>query len=475
MNPIDEYIGKPLLADNRKLLPKLPDDSVDLMTTDPQYGWGFMGSHWDKALPDPATWRECLRVLKPGAFAFVMSGPRQDCLGRMITSLEAAGFDVGFTSLYWTYATGFPKAQNMAKAIDRKLGVKGEVAREFDRTFTINKRRMERGFRPNDVKPGVIGQPASPEAVALAGSYAGYQPKPAVEVVLVAMKPLSEKTFIDQALKNGKGVTWLDGGRIPYDPDDDITEKNPHTRKKPSDEYDGRCYHRYGGTQEPFEVDGARGRFSPNLLVEDDAFGAVGDVGTKRHRATSSQPGGPGWGNITQRDGHMINYGDSGSYSRYFNLDRWWTERTKDLPETVRRTLPFIIVPKPAKSEKETGCEELYWEISKTGFLVVDKARWEGLGREEERIFRETGKRVVLRARGNIHTTVKPVKLMAYLVTIGSRPGDIVLDPFLGSGTSAIACELTRRRWIGMENDPNYHRIAVAHIAPVQNQMRLSL
>ncbi|KKL96522.1 hypothetical protein LCGC14_1843610, partial [marine sediment metagenome] len=63
-----------------------------------------MGKSWDKALPDINVWKECLRVLKPGAFAFVMSIPRSDCLSRMIISLEDAGFRVDFTPIYWAYA-----------------------------------------------------------------------------------------------------------------------------------------------------------------------------------------------------------------------------------------------------------------------------------------------------------------------------------------------------------------------------------
>ena len=62
----------------------------------------------------------------------------------------------------------------------------------------------------------LITESSTPQAKALDGSYGGFQPKPAVEMIVVAMKPLSEKTYIDQALKNGKGITWLDNCRIPY-------------------------------------------------------------------------------------------------------------------------------------------------------------------------------------------------------------------------------------------------------------------
>ena len=86
-----------------------------------------MGKDWDKALPDNRVWEESLRVLKPGAFAFVMASPRQDLLARMMIQLEEAGFDTNFTSLYWTYATGFPKAHDVSKGIDKKLGAERVV------------------------------------------------------------------------------------------------------------------------------------------------------------------------------------------------------------------------------------------------------------------------------------------------------------------------------------------------------------
>ncbi|KKL13140.1 hypothetical protein LCGC14_2528710, partial [marine sediment metagenome] len=66
---------------------------------------------------------------------------------------------------------------------------------------------------------------STPQAKVLDGSYGGFQPKPAVEVIIVAMKPLSEKTFVDQALKNRKGITWLDNGRMPYDGEKNLTEE----------------------------------------------------------------------------------------------------------------------------------------------------------------------------------------------------------------------------------------------------------
>lgn len=84
----------------------MPSSSIDLLCTDPPYGYSFMGKDWDKVVPSLAIWKECLRVLKPGAFAFVMSSPRQDVLSQMIVRLIDAGFNTSFSSINWTYASG---------------------------------------------------------------------------------------------------------------------------------------------------------------------------------------------------------------------------------------------------------------------------------------------------------------------------------------------------------------------------------
>lgn len=108
-------------------LPKLEAESVDLLVTDPPYGIAFMGNDWDKAVPSIAIWRECLRVMKSGSFAFVMCSPRLDVQSQMVIRLQEAGFRVDFTPIYWTYATGFPKSTNISKAVDKKMGLKREV------------------------------------------------------------------------------------------------------------------------------------------------------------------------------------------------------------------------------------------------------------------------------------------------------------------------------------------------------------
>ena len=84
-----------ILGDCSEVLRRFPENSIDLVVTDPPYGLSFMGKDWDKSLPPRAAFEEMYRVLKPGALCFVMSSPRQDLMWRMMKLLEDAGFDLG--------------------------------------------------------------------------------------------------------------------------------------------------------------------------------------------------------------------------------------------------------------------------------------------------------------------------------------------------------------------------------------------
>lgn len=68
------------------------------------------------------------------------------------------------------------------------------------------------------------------------------------------------------------------------------------------------------------------------------------------------------------------------------------------------------------------------------------------------------------RTQNELHPTQKPVELMEYLINKFSDEGQLVLDPFMGSGTTAIAAERSGRRWIGIERDEGYYNAALARI-----------
>jgi DNA modification methylase len=67
------------------------------------------------------------------------------------------------------------------------------------------------------------------------------------------------------------------------------------------------------------------------------------------------------------------------------------------------------------------------------------------------------------------HPSQKPADLIKKLVLMSTDKGDIVLDPFLGSGTTAVVAEETGRSWIGIEKDPNYCQIAKKRIAELRD------
>ena len=66
---------------------------------------------------------------------------------------------------------------------------------------------------------------------------------------------------------------------------------------------------------------------------------------------------------------------------------------------------------------------------------------------------------------GRLHPTQKPVALMEYLIRTYTNEGETVLDNCMGSGTTGVACANTGRKFIGIERDPAYFRIAAARIA----------
>ena len=396
MSQYSSLKNKLIKGDSIDELKKLKDNSVDLLCTDPPYGYGFMGKSWDKMLPSKEIFQESLRVLKPGSFAFVMSAPRSDVQYRMAQMLDEVGFEVGYTPIYWTYATGFPKAMNIYK-------------------------------KTNDEK--------------LNGSYGGYQPKPAVEVVIVAMKPLSQKGYLDQSLDNQKGITWLDDCRIPFagmNDKEQFDKDNVAGQMNFDEKYEkgeGKMYE--GGWEKPMRTStksesSPLGRFAANLLVSDDVL----NVESKGQLAPTNGNH-PSMNKDSLTHGDYSGYGkamkprnDGHSFSRYYSLDAWWNSRLSKLPDEVKNTFPFLVVPKASKSEKNSGVEN------------------------------------------NIHPTVKPLNLMSYLVTLGSRKDDVVLDPFMGSGTTPMACVTLSRNYIGIEREDEYFEIAEARVNKLEKPMK---
>lgn len=449
-----------LLGNCQKVLVDVPDNSVDLTVTDPPYGYSFMGKDWDKAVPRVAIWRECLRVSKPGAFAFVMSSPRADVLSHMIVNLSDAGFRTDFTPIYWAYASGFPKSCNIGKAVDKRLGLTREVVgKKTGRAATpvgdIRGGEFHAGGGvPSAYDNSNITEPASQEAKLLDGSYGGFQPKPAVEVIIVAMKPLSKKTFVDQALANQKGVTWLDDCRIPFRSKEDLEQANTTQGGKMPQPMDWETSN--GLNIHPVNPEG---RFPANLLVSDDILNDGHERVSKYGKSDVGTDNQMGFRGISSSDKFI---GDMGSFSRYFSLDSWFEKQLKKLPIEVQKTFPFLLEPKASKSERNKNLDTLQAQS-----VRKEDGSWGSL-----EIFSNsyTEKSNNPTSRGktpkhqNFHPTVKPLQLMSYLITLGSRPNDLILDPFAGSGTTCLAAKMLGRRYLGIELNKDYYEIAQARV-----------
>lgn len=463
-----------LLGDVMNKIKEIPDESIDLICTDPPYGYSFMNKDWDKVVISSNVWKECLRVLKPGSFAFIMSAPRQDVLCRVMINLEKAGFVMGFTSIYWAYASGFPKAMNVSKAVDKKLGVIREII-GYEKNIghiergdkNINEQISQHGdsIFTGDKAKTPITKSISPQAKKLDGSYAGFQPKPALEVILVCMKPLSEKNYVEQALSNSKGVTWLDDCRIPYkNQDDKWVAKNAVIDNSITGNEMGLYSNSYIGKNEKDitrydAVGNNQGRFPANLIVSDNALDTGEKTKSKGH--VPKKTNGPV--NVYGKYGEFIDVerwlDDEGDFSRYYSLDSWEAQ--------------FLVTPKPSKSEKNEGLKQYLYKTDQyegkyPKSQVIGKQVNDDRIKLTDNLYQRENK-----IKQNIHPTVKPVELFKYLISMGSRPNDFVLDPFMGSGTTAIACEKLARNWIGIEINEKYCEIINARIENYKKQVRL--
>lgn len=118
----------------------------------------------------------------------------------------------------------------------------------------------------------------------------------------------------------------------------------------------------------------------------------------------------------------------------------------------------FCYCPKPSRAERDLGCADL---PARTGGQATDRTDGsKGLNSPRAGAGRTGGAK-------NIHPTVKPVELMRWLVRLVSPPGGVVLDPFVGSGTTAMACVHEGRRFVGSEREAEYHEIAIRRAASV--------
>jgi len=407
------------------VMSNMEKNSIDTIITDPPYGLNFMGKDWDHGVPGILFWKNALRVAKPGTLLLAFGGTRT--FHRLTCAIEDAGWVIR-DCIMWVYASGFPKSHNISKAIDRMAGAEREVVGESSTLVSRNRGAQggndgwKRPWNQTEEQWGnlQITAPATPAAKLWDGY--GTALKPAFEPIIIAMKPL-DGTFAQNALEWGVAGLWVDGGRV------ETNGERPHVEHASSNSES--CYGQTSGISGWTKGTTTQGRWPANLILTypNDAHDADGNLlpnpekdevlgcfpVTKsgrlqtHHKRSGGGLGGTSTFEIRDRTGEPCDFGgDEGSVARFF----------KHCPPDAKRV---VYAAKASKSE---------------------------------------------RGKNNNHPTVKPLALMRYLCKITRTPtGGIILDPFMGSGTTGIAAKLEKRDFIGIDIKEEYCEIARNRIA----------
>ena len=431
-------------ADCLAAMPEMPADSFDSLVTDPPYGLGFMGKDWDHGVPGVAFWQAALRVAKPGAHLLAFGGDRTH--HRLMVAIEDAGWEIR-TCVYWAFGSGFPKSLDVSKAIDKAAGAERETL--STRYRTTHKNGTVLGWSGGD-------DTGECKTTAAARQWDGWGTalKPAVEIIVVARKPLSEPTVAANVLKWGTGGLNVDGCRIG-------TESTMVTRRQTGAMMGPNGI--YGKSEGVKDTGSESGRFPSTLLLD----GSEQVEGMFPQTASGARKGGDPYksgrfhgqkGALGLKAGGSCE-GDSGSAARFFKSCP--DDNAED--QQARR---LIYCAKAGKQDRDEGCEEL--DAKRRDFVTMGTqtdAGIRGRGRNPE------NQNAPVR---NHHPTVKPTALMRYLCRLVTPPNGLVLDLFTGSGSTGKAAVAEGFRFVGIELDADYCEIARRRIQHELAQGKLS-
>jgi len=102
------------------------------------------------------------------------------------------------------------------------------------------------------------------------------------------------------------------------------------------------------------------------------------------------------------------------------------------------------------------------YEVILVGYKKGKKPKWYNKGHGVDNIIRDINRIIV--PEKEKHPTEKPIRLPARFIKLHTQPGDIVLDPFCGRGSTLIAAKNNGRQFIGIELDPKWHRAATERL-----------
>ena len=392
----------------------LPDSSVDAIVTDPPYGLSFMGKAWDYDVPQVEVWREAFRVLKPGGHLLAFFGSRTYHRGAV--QIEDAGFEIR-DQIMWIYGSGFPKSLDVSKAVDKIDAAEKQVQRRLRftawmRSTGLTARQVGDVLRAS----GLISKNGTMAGHYFATCLAG-QPAIMTREHLEAVRHLITEV-----------PEWVEH------------ECNIRT-------------------------------------VESENFKKREVIDTKRQRMTEAST----W--ATQCNAGRFKVGEkewditAPATDAAKQWDGWGTALKPAHEPVVMARKPLIGTVAANVMEHGTGA------INVDGTRIGE--RWPANvihdgSDEATRLFGDAARFFYCakankadRGEGNTHPTVKPTELMRYLCRLVTPPGGVVLDPFMGSGSTGKAALLEGFDFIGIERDPDYCAIAQQRIAGIQPQLQL--
>lgn len=296
--------------------------------------------------------------------------------------------------------------------------------------------------------------------------------KPANEPICLARKPLSEKSVAENVLKWGTGGINIDGCRV-----EGVYGSGQN------EVIEGKSV----GIKNKIQVSNAEGRFPANLILEcicDEVIkGEKGELKSSSRRFEILQNKSEG------KVERIENYGDKGdihtnpmcpcrlldeqSGVSKSSPNKWEGEvnifndgenKTTGHKKGIRidtysdsgGSSRFFYQAKVSKAERNMGLDGFEDKESVLpGLNTFD---------EEGNRLRNDGSVIPPLVSKNNHPTVKPINLMTYLCRLITPEGGIILDPFMGSGSTGISAQLEGFRFVGMEMDPEYFKIAEARI-----------
>lgn len=300
---------------------------------------------------------------------------------------------------------------------------------------------------------GILGLPAPVSATSvLQDACPDEVARPAHEPIVVARKPLIG-TVAANVLQYGTGAINVDGGRVAGE---------STLRDRPAGSFGS--MNDDGWTPSPGMNGSTLGRWPANLVLTHAAdcadSCAAGCPVAELDRQSGTLTSGA---NPTRRNSDKFRnaYGDfvgqtectpargidTGGASRFFTVTEW--------------DVPFRYIAKPSKRERNAGLGGL------------EERAWRGNygdGIQDNRPHTRDGYTYETTTK-NHHPTVKPLALMRWLVRLVTPPGGIVLDPFLGSGTTAAAAVLEGFDWVGCELTDDYLPIIEGRTAWAQQQV----